>query len=122
MPEEYGLTFLKFHFGYDTKNYSGRTVAGQTTKANSYMIGLTWKDIFQADDKIGFAFTQPLAATEVLGDGPTGEVDPQIWEAYYSFRPNDSMEITPAIFVGNDVYSDNDDDIMGLVVTSRLKF
>ena len=122
MPEEYGTNIPEVSLGYDTKNYSGRTVAGQTTKANSYMIGLTWKDIFQADDKIGFAFTQPLAATEVLGDGPTGEVDPQMWEAYYSFRPNDSMEITPAIFVGNDVYSDSDDDLMGLVVTSSLKF
>ena len=122
MPEEYGTNIPEVSLGYDTKNYSGRTVAGQTTKANSYMIGLTWKDIFQADDKIGFAFTQPLAATEVLGDGPTGEVDPQIWEAYYSFRPNDSMEITPAIFVGNDVYSDSDDDLMGLVVTSSFKF
>ena len=122
MPDEYGTNIPEVSLGYDTRNYSGRTVAGQTTKANSYMIGLTWKDIFQADDKIGFAFTQPLAATEVLGDGPTGEVDPQMWEMYYSFRPNDSMEITPAIFVGNDVYNDNDDDLMGLVVTSSLKF
>ena len=86
------------------------------------MIGLTWKDIFQADDKIGFAFTQPLAATEVLGGGATGEVDPQLWELYYSFRPNDSMEITPAIFGGNDVLADNDDDIFGLLLTSKFKF
>ena len=122
MPEEYGTNIPEVSLGFDTKHYSGRTVAGQTTRADSYMIGLTWKDIFQADDRIGFAFTQPLVATEVLGGGDPGEVDPQIYEVYYSFRPNDSMEITPALFVGNDVYSDNDDDIVGLLVTSKFKF
>ena len=122
MPEEYGTNIPEISFGYDTKSYGGVSVAGNTTQANSYMLGLTWKDIFQADDRIGFAFTQPLAATEVQGGGATGEVDPQVWEAYYSFRPNDSMEIIPAIFGGNDVFADNQDDLFGLLVTSKFKF
>ena len=71
------------------------------------MVGLTWKDMFQADDRIGFAFTQPLKATEVQGGGETNEVDPFVWEAYYSFRPNDSMEIIPAIFGGSNILADN---------------
>ena len=122
MPEESGTIVPEVSLGYDTKSFNLVETVGNTTEANSYMLGLTWKDIFLADDRIGFAFTQPLAATEVKGGGATGEVDPQLWELYYSFRPNDSMEVTPAIFGGNDVLSDNDDDIFGMVVTSKFKF
>ena len=122
IPEESGTIVPEISFGYDTKSYGGVFLDGNTTEADSYMLGLTWKDIIQADDRIGFAFTQPLAATEVQGGGPTGEVDPQVWEVYYSFRPNDSMEITPAIFGGNDVLADNDDDLFGLLLTSKFKF
>ncbi len=39
------------------------------------MIGLTWKDIMSADDRIGIALSQPLKATSVAGGGDTGEVD-----------------------------------------------
>ena len=122
MPEETGTVVPEVSFGYDTKSYGGVAVAGNTTEADSYMVGFTWKDMIQADDRIGIAFTQPLSATEVQGGGATGEVDPQVWEAYYSFRPNDSMEITPAIFGGNDIASDADDDIFGLLLTSKFKF
>ena len=122
LPEETGTIIPEVSFGYDTKSYGGVFTAGNTTEADSYMLGFTWKDIFQGDDRIGFAFTQPLAATEVQGGGPTNEVDPQVWEVYYSFRPNDSMEITPAIFGGNDVLADNDDDLFGLLLTSKFKF
>ena len=122
MPEESGTIVPEVSLGYDTKSFGGVYTTGNTTEATSYMLGLTWKDIFLGDDRVGFAFTQPLAATEVKGGGPTGEVDPQLWELYYSFRPNDSMEVTPAIFGGNDVLSDNDDDIFGMVVTSKFKF
>ena len=122
IPDETGTIKPEVSLGYDTKSYGGVFTAGNTTEANSYFVGLTWKDVFLGDDRIGFAFTQPLAATEVQGGGATGEMDPQLWELYYSFRPNDSMEITPAIFGGNDVLADNDDDIFGLLLTSKFKF
>ena len=122
IPDETGTIVPEVSLGYDTKSYGGVFTAGNTTEANSYFVGLTWKDVFLGDDRIGFAFTQPLAATEVQGGGATGEMDPQLWELYYSFRPNDSMEITPAIFGGNDVLADNDDDIFGLLLTSKFKF
>ena len=86
------------------------------------MVGLTWKDMIQADDRIGLAFTQPLKATEVKGGGATGEVEPFVWEAYYAFKPNDSMEVRPAVFGGTDVLADTDDDIFGAVVTTTFKF
>ena len=78
--------------------------------------------MIQADDRIGLAFTQPLKATEVKGGGATGEVEPFVWEAYYAFKPNDSMEVRPAVFGGTDVLADTDDDIFGAVVTTTFKF
>ena len=122
IPEEYGSTVPDVTLGYDLKSYGGVVNDGDTTEASSYMFGLTWKDIIQADDRIGFAVTQPLLATEVQGGGETNEGNPHVWELYYSFRPNDSMEITPAIFGGNDLLDKEDDDILGLLVTSTLKF
>ena len=86
------------------------------------MIGLTWKDIFQADDKIGLAFTQPLAATEVLGDGATGEVDPQMWEAYYSFKANHYTEYRGTVFGRTDRNGTANDDISGVVFQTTFKF
>ena len=66
--------------------------------------------------------TQPLKVTALQGGGATGEVDPFVWEAYYAFKPNDSMEIKPAIFGGTDVYEDSGDDMFGAVVTTTFKF
>ena len=107
--------------GYDWKHFEKGAI-GSVKKATSYMFGLTWKDIIQADDKIGFAFTKPLAAVSLVGGGDTGEVNgPYLWELYYSFKQNDSMTITPAVFAGKDVWQE-EDNIFGVVVTSALKF
>ena len=121
MPEESGTAVPEISVGYDSKSYEDVTVAGNTTEASSYMIGLTWKDMIQADDRIGLAFTQPLKVTEVRGGG-ANDVDPFIWEAYYSFKPNDSMEIRPAIFGGTDVMTDDEDDVFGVLTTATFKF
>ena len=122
MPEESGSAIPEITVGYDAKSFEGVTTAGNTTEASSYMVGLTWKDMIQPDDRIGLAFTQPLKATEVKGGGATGEVEPFVWEAYYAFKPNDSMEVRPAVFGGTDVLADTDDDIFGAVVTTTFKF
>ena len=91
------------------------------TDANGYSIGLNWSDIFQASDTIGLAFGQPIKGTdnEIAG---REDVDPFLWEAYYSFKPNDSIEITPGIFGGTDVRSDTNDDIFGAVLTTTFRF
>ena len=78
--------------------------------------------MFQPDDRIGVAFTQPLKVTECNGACSTADVDPLVWEAYYAFRPNDSIEVRPAVFGGSDIYSDTEDDIFGAVVTTVFKF
>ena len=96
--------------------------SGATKEADSYFVGLTWKDMFQADDRIGVAFTQPLKQTECNGTCSSTEVDPFVWEAYYAFKPNDSMEVRPAVFGGSDVLADTQDDIFGVALTTTFKF
>ena len=120
-PENTGTATPEVSVGYDTKN-ADNAATGQAKSANSYFVGLTWRDMFQAEDRIGFAVTQPLKVSELQGGGATGEVDPLVWEAYYSFKPNDSMEVRPAIFGGTDVEDSIDDDIFGAVVTTTFKF
>ena len=107
-------------FGYDTKDWEDGAV-GSADRASSYMVGLTWKDTFQPDDKIGVAYTKPLNVTDIVGGGVVVEVDPSLWEIYYSWKINDSMSVTPAIFGGTDTWQD-EDDILGGVVTTTLKF
>ena len=122
MPEETGTSIPEISVGYDTKLLDNATGSGTAKEADSYFVGLTWKDMFQADDRIGVAVTRPLAVTAVVGGGATGEVNPLVWEAYYAFRPNDSMELRPAVFGGSEVNSDYADNMLGAVLTTTFKF
>ena len=120
-PEDSGTATPEISVGYDTKS-ADDAAAGEAKEANSYFVGLAWTDMFQADDRIGLAFTQPLKVSEIQGGGAVTDVDPFVWEAYYSFKPNDSMEVRPAIFGGTDVEDSTADDIFGAVVTTTFKF
>ena len=122
MPEESGTAVPEITVGYDVKSYDDVVAPNNVTEASSYMVGLTWKDMIQPDDRIGLAFTQPLKATEFRAGAAQNEVDPFIWELYYAFKPNDSMEIRPAIFGGTDVMTDEEDDIFGILTTATFKF
>lgn len=123
-PENSGTATPEISVGYDTRSADDTVAANKPKDSDSYFVGLTWRDMFQADDRIGFAVTQPLKVTECNGtcDADSTDVDPLVWEAYYSFRPNDSMEVRPAIFGGTDVLADKEDDIFGAVVTTVFKF
>ena len=117
-PDETGTATPSISAGYDVMNFTGHTVLD----ASGYTLAFNWEDMFQADDKIGFAIGQPIKATRASAGNSLSEVDPFIWEAYYSFRPNDSIEVTPAIFGGTDVYENTDEDLFGAVVTTTFKF
>ena len=118
-PDETGTATPSVSVGYDTITFSNRS--DNITEGSGYFVGLNWQDMFQADDRIGFALGQPMKATKV-STGTLSEIDPFMWEAYYSFRPNDSIEVTPAVFGGTDVYQDTGDDIFGTVLTTTFKF
>ena len=119
-PDETGSATPSISVGYDTMSFSGRS--DNITEGSGYFVGLNWADMFQPDDKIGFAVGQPMKATQAASGTTLTEVDPFQWELYYSFRPNDSIEVTPAIFGGTDIEDTTDDDIFGAVLTTVFKF
>ncbi len=118
-PEETGTATPSISVGYDTMSFSGRT---DVAEGSGYFVGLNWANMFQPDDRIGIALGQPMKATKAAAGATLSEVDPFLWEVYYSFRPNDSIEVTPAIFGGNDVEDSTADDIFGAVLTTTFKF
>jgi len=120
-PDEQGTAVPSISVGFDTVSFSGVTSGFKT--GEGYSIGLNWTDMFQADDTIGVAFGQPIKGSDHTTSG-TASVDPFIWEAYYSFKPNDSIEITPGIFGGSDLKSTSvtTDNIFGFVVATTFKF
>ncbi len=44
-----------------------------------------------------------------------------VWEAYYTFKVNDGVSITPAVFGGSDVEADGN-DVNGAVVLTEFRF
>jgi len=119
-PEETGTATPSISVGWDTISFSNH--GNNITEGSGYFVGFNWSDMFQAEDRIGIAFGQPMKATQAESGTTLSEVDPFVWEAYYSFRPNDSIEITPAIYGGSDVKSDTADDIFGAMLTTTFKF
>ena len=118
-PDETGTAVPSVSVGYDTISFSN--VTSGYTEGNGYSVGLNWGDLFQADDTVGIAFGQPIKGTENTTAG-TKDIDPFVWEVYYSFRPNDSIEVVPAIFGGSDAYADNKDDVLGAMLQTTFKF
>ena len=112
-PDDAGTATPEISLGYDVSTIDDRPAASDETDA--YFVGLTWKEMFQPDDKIGVAFGQPQTREDEA-------VDPFMWEAYYSFKPNDSVTITPAIFGGTDVNGTAGEDVTGAVIETTFKF
>jgi len=120
-PDETGTAVPSVSVGYDTVSFEN--VSSGFKEGEGFSVGLNWSDMFQADDTIGIAFGQPIKGSNHTTSGTAG-IDPFLWEAYYSFKPNDSIEITPGIFGGSDLKdtSTTDDNIFGFVVATTFKF
>ena len=120
-PDETGTAVPSISVGFDTASFDDKP--GGFKNGNGYSIGFNWSDIVSADDTIGVAFGQPIKGTDNT-TSTTKDSDPFLWEAYYSFRPNDSIEITPGIFGGTDVrgVADKEDDIFGAVLQTTFRF
>ena len=118
-PDETGTAAPSVSIGFDTMDLD--QASSGYDNASGYSVAFNWSDMFQADDTIGVAVGQPINGSDP-GTGVSDDVTPFLWEAYYSFRPNDSIEITPGIFGGKDVRDDETDDIFGAVLTTTFKF
>ena len=120
-PEESGGVMPEVSFGFDNLSMQGNH--SKFSEASSWFVGLGWKDMVRPDDTIGLAYGALLNPTQMApGAGATSDLDPSLWEAYYSFMVNDSVQLTPAVFGGNDVHSDTSDDVVGAVLTAKFKF
>ena len=109
-PEDSGTAVPEISVGYDVSS-----VEDQDADTNAYFVGLTWKDMFQASDKIGLAFGSPQS-------NENEAEDPFTWEAYYSFKPNDSMEVRPSLFGYTSARGTADRDYTGVVLETTFKF
>jgi hypothetical protein len=81
--------------------------AGSVEATRSWMIGLTWDDAFVDGNKAGLAFGQPEHVTDYVENaavsGPWNDPANKAfaWEAYYDYKVNDGVTITPAVFKYN---------------------
>ena len=112
-PDNTGTATPSISVGFDTTEYDG--APSSTSNSTAYFVGLNWQDMFQADDRIGLAFGQPTT-------NESESVDPFAYEVYYSFNPNDSITVTPAVFGGTDRNGTAGADIFGAVVETTFKF
>ena len=112
-PDNTGTATPSISVGFDTTEYDG--APSSSSNSTAYFVGLNWQDMFQADDKIGLAFGQPTT-------NESESVDPFAYEIYYSFNPNDSVTVTPAVFGGTDRNGTSGGDIFGAVVETTFKF
>ena len=118
-PDETGTAVPSISVGYDTITFDNHT---KTDSATGYTIGLNWQDAIQPDDRIGIAVGAPLSTDDKVSSSQANDVDPFIWEAYYSFQASDGIEIRPSVFGGSDVLADKNDDLFGAVLTTVFKF
>ena len=109
--------------GYDIASVDN-AAAGDPDEMTAWMVGLGWKDLFIDGGRAGVAFGSRQAATSYVAGGATTE-DPSeenfVWEAYYTFKVNDGVSVTPAVFGGSDVVG-TDQDVNGAVLLTEFRF
>ena len=108
--------------GYDFGTYD-EADNGEAEDIAGWMIGLGWKDVFIDGNSAGVALGSRVAATSYKNAASTEDAseDNQVWEAYYTFKVNDGVTVTPALFGGSDVQA-ADKDISGAVLLTEFRF
>jgi len=108
--------------GYDFGTYDEAT-ANEAEDIAGWMIGLGWKDVFIDGNSAGVALGSRVAATSYKGNSATEDAseDNSVWEAYYTFKVNDGVTVTPALFGGTDTQG-SDLDHSGAVLLTEFRF
>ena len=106
--------------GYDVSTIDDAPT-GFADEASGWMVGLGWKDLLIDGNRAGVAFGSRVSATSIVGGTSDPSEDNSVWEAYYSFKINDGVTVTPAIFGGSDVESEGK-DVSGAVVLTEFRF
>jgi len=106
--------------GYDVASVDDAE-SGSPDTMRAWMVGLGWTDLFIDGNRAGVAFGSRQAATSFKGSGSDDAEDNNVWEAYYTFKINDGVSITPAVFGGSDVEAE-DNDVRGAVLLTEFRF
>ena len=115
-PEEAGAV-PSIQVGFDMSDIEDN--GDGADEAQGWMIGLMWDDMGIDGNRLGLAYGSRVHATSMGGSGTidTNEEDNTVWEAYYSFKVNDNVTVTPAVFGGEDTYNGGEETTGGLVLT-----
>ena len=89
-----------------------------STTFNSWMVGLHFRDLFAQGNNAGILFGQPLDRDSVSGGArfQQNKATPYHLEAYYRFKVNDNISITPGAFVLFNPEGTKDNDTVGVGV------
>ena len=100
--------------GYGWKNPDKVDDSANIEYGNTWTVGVMWNDAFRDGNNLGFA----LGTAETHRDD-SGYDDPLAWESFYEVAINNSVTITPAVFV---IERDNEEDVKGALVKTTFKF
>jgi hypothetical protein len=89
-----------------------------STTFTSWMVGFHFRDLFARGNNAGILFGQPLDRDSVSGGArfQQNRATPYHLEAYYRFRVNDNISITPGAFVLFNPEGTKDNDTVGVGV------
>ena len=90
------------------------TSMNKVEHGNTWTIGFLWNDSFVEGNNLGIG----VGTAETHRDD-SGYDDPLAWEAFYDFKVNDSVTVTPAIFV---IEKNAKDDVKGALVKTTFRF
>ncbi len=95
----------------------------------SWMVGLTWNDVFMEKNALGYAVGQPRFVTRVnrKGDNDFVADGNYAMELWYKFQVTDNIAVTPAVYwlsrpYGHDTPNDKSVGVFGGVVQTVFKF
>ena len=119
----WGLTV--FNDGYDVVAVDGSRL-DDSRNAQSWMVGLQWKDVFVKGNSAGMAVGQaPFTTSTFSGDTPND--GNYVWEWWYNVQVSDNISITPALFylsrpAGQNTPSGETFNAFGGVVRGTFRF
>ncbi|MEG4210756.1 iron uptake porin [Microcoleus sp. S13_B4] len=89
-----------------------------STTFNSWMVGFHFRDLFKQGNNAGILFGQPLDRDSVSGGArfQANKATPYHLEAYYRFKVNDNISVTPGAFVLFNPEGTKDNDTVGVGV------
>ncbi|MEG4518758.1 MULTISPECIES: iron uptake porin [unclassified Microcoleus] len=89
-----------------------------STTFNSWMVGFHFRDLFAQGNNAGILFGQPLDRDSVSGGArfQANKATPYHLEAYYRFKVNDNISVTPGAFVLFNPEGTKDNDTVGVGV------